>query len=72
MKNPCINNMCIYTTSEKSFALKEIICAKGCKFFPLREDTFSNELLTLLLLKATCPVLANNVDPDQLASEEAN
>ena len=28
--------------------------------------------LTLLLLNMTCPVLANNVDPDQLTSEEAN
>ena len=28
--------------------------------------------LTIPLLNATCPVLANNVDPDQLASEEAN
>ena len=28
--------------------------------------------LTLTLLKTTCPVLANSVDPDQLASEEAN
>ena len=28
--------------------------------------------LTLLLLNATCSVLANSVDPDQLASEEAN
>ena len=27
--------------------------------------------LTLLLLNMTCPVLANSVDPDQLASEEA-
>ena len=27
--------------------------------------------LTLLLLNTTCPVLANSVDPDQLASEEA-
>ena len=26
--------------------------------------------LTLLLLNTTCPVLANIVDPDQLASEE--
>ena len=31
-----------------------------------------NASLTLLLLNATCPILANNVDPDQLASEEAN
>ena len=29
-------------------------------------------VLTLLLLYMTCPVLANSVDPDQLASEEAN
>ena len=29
-------------------------------------------MLTLLLLNMTCPVLANSVDPDQLASEEAN
>ena len=27
--------------------------------------------LALLLLNATCPVLANSVDPDQLASEFA-
>ena len=27
---------------------------------------------TLLLLSMTCPVLANSVDPDQLASSEAN
>ena len=28
--------------------------------------------LTLLLLNTTCPVLANSINPDQLASEEAN
>ena len=28
--------------------------------------------INLLLLNMTCPVLANSVDPDQLASEEAN
>ena len=28
-------------------------------------------LKTLLLLNMICPVLANSVDPDQLASEEA-
>ena len=28
--------------------------------------------LSLLLLNTTCPVLANSVDQDQLASEEAN
>ena len=30
------------------------------------------ERLTLLLLNTTCHALANSVDPDQLASEEAN
>ena len=30
------------------------------------------DYLTLLLLNTTCPVLANSVDPDQLASEEAS
>ena len=29
-------------------------------------------IVILLLLNTTCPVLANSVDPDQLASEEAN
>ena len=33
---------------------------------------FSFQPLTILLLSTTCPVLANSVDPDQLASEEAN
>ena len=28
--------------------------------------------ISLLLLNTSCPVLANSVDPDQLASEEAN
>ena len=31
-----------------------------------------SSILTLLLLNMTCPVLANSVDPDQLASEKAN
>ena len=41
----------------------------------LRVNTVPDYLfleLTLLLLNMTCPVLANSVDPDQLASEEAN
>ena len=33
---------------------------------------FKSEFLTLLLLIMSCPVLANSIDPDQLASEEAN
>ena len=35
-------------------------------------DIFLTFLLTHLLQNTTCPVLANSVDPDQLASEEAN
>ena len=35
-------------------------------------STFLNDLITLLLLNITCPVLTNSIDPDQLASEEAN
>ena len=31
-----------------------------------------SKILTPLLLSTTCIVLANSVDPDQLASEEAN
>ena len=30
------------------------------------------QLFEFLLLNTTCPVLANSVDQDQLASEEAN
>ena len=38
----------------------------------LTQIIFNIITLTLLLLSTTCPVLANSVDPDQLASEEAN
>ena len=33
---------------------------------------WEKKYLTLLLLNTACPVLANSVDPDQLASSEAN
>ena len=37
------------------------------------ESCFVNPfMLTLLLLNTICPILANSVDPDQLASEETN
>ena len=42
------------------------------EIFFLRTQVFFLRKLTLLLLNTTCPVLANSVDPDQLASEEAN
>ena len=38
-----------------------------CNIFPILSLQ-----LTLLLLNTACPVLANSVDLDQLASEEAN
>ena len=39
----------------------------------LKEENLKKKTtLTLLLLNTTCPVLVNSVDPDQLASEEAN
>ena len=41
-------------------------------FYFLGNQITSCEQLTLLLLNMTCPVLANSVDPDQLASSEAN
>ena len=36
------------------------------------EEMVLNGDLTLLLLNMSCSILANSVDPDQLASEEAN
>ena len=43
-------------------------------FSASREKTFLLGILflTLLWLNTSCPVLANSVNPDQLASEEAN
>ena len=38
----------------------------------LSQGTGFSKRLTLLLLNTTCPVLVNSVDPDQLASDEAN
>ena len=38
----------------------------------LGSNKYPQHVLTLLLLNTTCPVLANSVDPDQLASSEAN
>ena len=45
-----------------------------CKYNPLHLTSryLQKSCLTVLLLNTTCPVLANSVDPDQLASEEAD
>ena len=48
---------------------------KGCLWKPRthrRTKLRDLVLLTLVLLNTTCHVLANSVDPDQLASEEVN
>ena len=50
-------------------------CNTSSSFRQTNINSFSNEFvlsLTLLLLNTSCPVLANSLDPDQLASEEAN
>ena len=52
-----------------------ILIVAPVTFAPAGAMTPSAEFLfsfNLLLLDTTCPVLANSVDPDQLASEEAN
>ena len=43
-----------------------------CIDYIQREMTINGPSLTLVLLNPICPALANSVDPDQLASEEAN
>ena len=50
----------------------EICDGAGAGICDGASSTCSSYFLTLLLLSMTCPVLANSVDPDQLASEEAN
>ena len=56
--------------------MKAIPWEKGafatCANKDLDQTVSPQGLLTLLLLNMTCPVVANSVDPDQLASEEAN
>ena len=52
-----------------------LICGQEKCFFTTNIHNFFSKknailTLTLLLLNTTCPVLANSVDPDQLASEE--
>ena len=48
----------------------------ACNEYPQHMFMLKNmkkkKISTRLLLNTTCPILANSVDPDQLASEEAN
>ena len=59
-----------YAWNVKTYFLKKIrkMSSLSC-LLDLPDESWR---LTLLLLCTTCPVLANSVDPDQLASEEAN
>ena len=48
-------------------------CLLGLTSFQKKQNVQESiQQLNLLLLNTTCPVLANSVDPDQLASEGAN
>ena len=68
----------IFFFSKKSNVKPEAWCQ--CSLYEYIDVVLSNNLhdwmlkmiLTLLLPNTTCPVLANTVDPDQLASEEVN
>ena len=62
-----------YRLSQESKGEEELITWKANYFQYLEEQCISIVCpLTLLFLNTICPVLANSVDPDQLASEEAN
>ena len=59
------NNLIFYNYFSQKLKL-DIACVSSAR------RIIHMKILTLLLLNMTCPVLANSVDPDQLASEEAN
>ena len=52
--------------------IRRRVCAYTNCHSVLNMSTCSKMDLARLLLNTTCPVLANSVEPDQLASEEAN
>ena len=60
--NFCIKYRLAFVVHKATFSLAR----------PYYEDKTYYMELTLLLLNTTCPVFANSVDPDQLASSEAN
>ena len=53
-----------------------VFLSENFQFLEMKFSMYLNRhvfiMFTLLLLNMTCLVLANSVDPDQLASEEAN
>ena len=64
---------------ERAYSERKYLFIVGSKFHSagvasqvVKSSNISDMYLTLLLLNTTCPVIANSVDPDQLASEEAN
>ena len=56
----------VHTPWYNNLKISRSYCANAC----LSHIYYKS--LTLLLRNTTCPVLANSVDPDQLASSEAN
>ena len=61
----------VYTAMKYGCNKKETILDLQ-KLLLIAEWSLYGVILTLLLLNRSCLVLANSVDPDQLASEEAN
>ena len=54
------------------FGIRHMKLLLHCVNCPLRIITLWEFVIDPFMLNPSCPVLANGVDPDQLASEEAN
>ena len=67
----CTHNICFYY-GEKTKILKLSQNHHQMLHKSSESIIIIKNILTLLLLNTTCPVLTNSGDPDQLASEEAN
>ena len=71
VKSRCLDKICVYA----KWSVSALFISKffhSCRIY-LEIYVWSWEcVLTLPLLNMTCPVIANSLDPDQLASEEAN
>ena len=61
-----------YDTSMRRHYKRASVTTVTSRWCHKRAERWLTIMLTLLLLSTTYPVLANSVDPDQLASEEAN
>ena len=61
-----------YQEGNSLYAKVVSLYKNNSEIFQVNSVTLPVQILTLLLLDMTCPVLATSVDPDQLDSEEAN